>query len=154
MIHHIIGDASKPVGDGDKYVVHVTNDLGGWGAGFTTSIDENLGSTPREEYRASQHVFGEVLFSPTSRKYVQVVSMCCQHGYKSIANPVPLDYLKLGIALGYVYGLASAQSIQIHMPRIGSGLAGGDWNTIYDRIEKFSIGYDVDTYIYTLPTKV
>lgn len=32
------GDATQPVGEGSKVLVHVCNDIGGWGRGFVLAV--------------------------------------------------------------------------------------------------------------------
>ena len=37
-INYVIGDATQPIGDGAKIIVHVCNDIGGWGRGFVLAL--------------------------------------------------------------------------------------------------------------------
>jgi hypothetical protein len=41
-INFIVGDATTPIGDGLKIIVHVCNDIGGWGRGFVGRALEAL----------------------------------------------------------------------------------------------------------------
>ena len=36
--NHVIGDATQPLGDGPEIIVHVCNDIGGWGRGFVVAL--------------------------------------------------------------------------------------------------------------------
>ena len=36
------GDATQPIGEGTKIIVHVCNDIGGWGRGIESLILEEL----------------------------------------------------------------------------------------------------------------
>jgi O-acetyl-ADP-ribose deacetylase (regulator of RNase III) len=49
-LHYIVGDATSPLGDGKRIVVHVCNDIGGWGAGFVLAISRRW-TAPEESYR-------------------------------------------------------------------------------------------------------
>ena len=60
-INYVIGDATQPVGEWPKIIVHVCNDIGGWGRGFVTAISKrwpeadgvSLINPPEEHFRAS-----------------------------------------------------------------------------------------------------
>jgi hypothetical protein len=40
MIYYAKGDASKPIGAGPKMICHITNNRGGWGAGFVLALSK------------------------------------------------------------------------------------------------------------------
>ena len=44
------GDATSPKGEGKKYIVHVCNDIGGWGRGFVLALS-NKWDSPEKSYR-------------------------------------------------------------------------------------------------------
>ncbi|HJK89231.1 MAG TPA: hypothetical protein RMH85_21120 [Polyangiaceae bacterium LLY-WYZ-15_(1-7)] len=50
-IDYVVGDATRPGGDGPKIIVHVCNDVGGWGRGFVTALSKRW-AAPEEAYRA------------------------------------------------------------------------------------------------------
>ena len=37
-ITYIVGDATRPIGDGPKIIAHCCNTVGAWGAGFVMAI--------------------------------------------------------------------------------------------------------------------
>ena len=39
-IRYVIGDATAPEGEGPKVIVHVCNDIGGWGRGFVVALSK------------------------------------------------------------------------------------------------------------------
>jgi O-acetyl-ADP-ribose deacetylase (regulator of RNase III) len=49
-IKYIKGDATKPVGDENKIIVHVCNDIGGWGKGVVVAISKRW-KGPEESFR-------------------------------------------------------------------------------------------------------
>ena len=46
-IVYVTGDATRPVGTGNKVLVHVCNDVGGWGRGFVMALSARW-SAPEE----------------------------------------------------------------------------------------------------------
>jgi O-acetyl-ADP-ribose deacetylase (regulator of RNase III) len=158
MINYVKGDATLPQGDGDKILIHICNDCGGWGRGFVNAINRRwkepkvkVGrsrSIPEYIYRESKrpnfrrntsHSLGDVSFAPiitNDGTNMWVANMVCQAGYQSEENPVPLQYDYLSMCLGEVHAFTSSlmdlgfKQPSIHLPKIGTGLAGGNWNSI------------------------
>lgn len=46
-----IGDATQPNGDGPRIIVHVCNDVGGWGKGFVVAVSKRW-REPERRYRS------------------------------------------------------------------------------------------------------
>ncbi len=136
-IEYRIGDASVPCDD-NVVIAHIVNDVGAWGAGFTRSLDR-LWPTARDTYRAHHDynllLLGETVVSLVECGYSNAVFIahnCAQNGLPSKANPVPLDYNALHKCL-YRLGVVVSRFLKdctVQMPRIGAGLAGGDWKII------------------------
>jgi O-acetyl-ADP-ribose deacetylase (regulator of RNase III) len=76
-----------------------------------------------------------------------VANMVAQHGTGIKKGVIPLRYTALRECLTDLYGSASLMTgaYTVHMPRIGCGLAGGDWDEV-ERILTDVI--TVDTYVY------
>jgi O-acetyl-ADP-ribose deacetylase (regulator of RNase III) len=49
-IKYIEGDATQPQGKENKIIVHVCNDIGGWGKGFVVAISKRW-PEPEQKYR-------------------------------------------------------------------------------------------------------
>ncbi len=49
-IEYVSGDATRPVGDGCKVIVHICNDRGGWGKGFVLALSKRW-KQPEAAYR-------------------------------------------------------------------------------------------------------
>lgn len=132
---YVVGDATKPTGSGVKILAHVCNDKGGWGKGFVRAISARW-AKPEKEYRAwfkgsdSDFSLGKVQFVEVRDNELFVANMVAQAGYASLANPCPLDYDSLRTCLERVNEEALSMAASVHMPRIGTGLAGGDWAKI------------------------
>jgi O-acetyl-ADP-ribose deacetylase (regulator of RNase III) len=80
-----------------------------------------------------------------------VANLIAQSGYRSTANPVALRYDALSTTLGKLAARLDAGTTSIHTPRIGAGLAGGDWSRIEAilRTELCERGFSVT--VYDLP---
>ena len=157
QLHYLIGDVTAPVGEPGscpRYVAHVCNDAGGWGRGFVLALSKRW-PLPESRYREwsrrtdGSFALGMVQTVPVDLD-VCVANMVAQHGYKTANNPVPLRYDALETCLGKLAERATLTHATVHMPRIGAGLAGGDWDRIEAIIEATLIAAGIDTYVYDL----
>lgn len=55
-ITYLRGDATAPHGKGVKLIVHVCNDLGGWGKGFVLALSRRWPEPEAAELGASVHM--------------------------------------------------------------------------------------------------
>lgn len=164
MIHYLIGDATVPlVGVGKRVIAHIVNDQGAWGKGFVTAVSAKW-ADPEAYYRkqakssAKHFKLGEVQWVFVDID-LAVCSMIAQHGLYSSKNPVPLRYDALERCLTKMIEGARAvagssdekEKLSVHMPRIGCGLARGDWERVSGLIEDAL--WDVDVYVYDLPVE-
>ncbi len=147
---YLKGDATQPVGLGLKIIAHVTNNRGGWGRGFVEAISKRW-PQPRQRYRLheDERKLGVVQFVRVERRLF-VANMCAQDGYASIERPVAIDYKALEKCLSDLGSFASLYDASVHMPRIGCGLGGGDWNKVEPLIERYICTYGVDATVYDL----
>lgn len=167
---YLKGDATAPQGEGGKIIAHICNDAGGWGAGFVVAISRRW-AEPESAYRrwarGEAQTGGLIIGSPTFQLgQVQFVSvgpklavanMVAQRGYgRSGTAPhrtddedesqPPIRYEALALCLKTVSNVAGHLGASVHMPRIGTGLAGGKWERIEPLISKMLEGRDV--YVY------
>lgn len=161
MITYLQGDATHPVGDGPKIIMHVCNDRGGWGAGFVLALSKRW-SEPEQAYRSlKQYARGSVQMVSVDqgRDHIFVANMIAQRGYGASNSrrhksdepdrEIPLDYDALAACLDAVSVRARFIPSTVHAPRIGCGLAGGAWDRVEPLIaEAFG---DVPVFIYDLP---
>lgn len=129
-IQYVKGDATEPQGEGNKIIVHVCNDIGAWGAGFVLAISKKW-YAPEMAYRRNKNrKIGSVDFIRVENDII-VANMIAQNGVgrDDKGNP-PINYAALRIALNKANQHAWETGSTIHMPRIGCGLAGGDWNVV------------------------
>jgi hypothetical protein len=64
-----------------------------------------------------------------------------------------IRYAALEKALTQVSHAAVSQNASVHMPRIGTGDAGGEWTMIEDLIQDTLIRRGVSVTVYDLPPK-
>lgn len=145
MITYTIGDAAYPWSDGrgDILIAHVCNNRGGWGKGFVKALSARWPHV-EQQYRDRHSRWGLRLGSNQivqAAPGVYVANMIAQDGYASRDNPRPLDYGALYTCLFGLVPAARNRRASIHMPRIGCGLAGGNWSTIEPMIAR-ALGHD------------
>ena len=146
-INYVVGDATAPQGEDKKIICHICNDRGAWGAGFVLALS-NKWRYPEDRYRAMpSYALGSAMVLEVEPD-VYVANMIAQHGVKPDANDTPpIRYLALTDALYKVNTIANEMGATLHMPRIGCGLAGGDWRAVETVIKKV---VTVDVTVYDL----
>ena len=158
MIDYVVGDATDPQGSGHKIICHVVNNVGAWGAGFVMALSAKW-SLPEEQYRwwANNPNAANIVYKPFELGQVQyvevdkyfiagsnaklysiwVANLIGQNGVRSFKNPRPVDYDAIAKGLADVSNNAMAVGASVHMPRIGCGLAGGEWSKVEFIIERY-----------------
>ena len=143
----LIGDATRPEGDGPKVLAHVCNDLGLWGAGFVRAVSKRW-KGPERDYRAAFEAgaltLGTVRFVEVTPE-LTVANMVAQRGVRR-GRSVPLRYPALRAALIEVGRFARERKASVHMPRIGCGLAGGRWEEVEPILKETLDGLSVTVY--------
>lgn len=133
-IKYIKGDATAPIAAGNKIIVHICNDIGAWGKGFVMAISKRW-KEPAQQYKdwyKSQDDFalGKVQFIQVEDE-IWIANLIGQHKiYKDKEGNPPIRYDAVKTGLEKVADYAIQQNASIHMPRIGCGLAGGNWEEI------------------------
>jgi O-acetyl-ADP-ribose deacetylase (regulator of RNase III) len=156
-IEYIVGDATTPVSYGPAVVVHVCNDVGGWGRGFVLAISAKW-KAPEEAYRrwysgdGQSFGLGEVQ-SVQVEPHLWVANMVAQHDVRRIGGSPPIRYDALRSALIKVAAFCLGKSATAHMPRIGCGLAGGQWSEVSRLIDEELTAKEIPVTVYDLETK-
>lgn len=155
------GDALIPDPGGHKVcIAHVVNDIGKFGAGFALSMHQTYPGA-KKGYLGAFRVVGDDNESlrgkniltksrhPATGDKVYICHMVAQRGLRSKTNPHPLNLDDLRSCLRDLCTTAWTFDWHVQMPKIGSGLGGGNWQEIEPiiRAEMRS----VNTTIYTLP---
>ncbi|WP_075342721.1 macro domain-containing protein [Tenacibaculum agarivorans] len=148
------GDATQPVGEGNKILVHICNDIGAWGKGFVLAISKRW-KLPENKYRIwykSKEGFelGAVQFIQVEEE-LWVANVIGQHKIRKDENGnPPIRYKAIEHGLATVTEKAVLINASVHMPRIGCGLAGGKWENIVPILENSLLKNQIQTVVYDL----
>lgn len=154
-IRYVNGNVLEPRGPGVKVICQLVNNLARrWGGGIARQAAKRFPSAesefgtwltglPRDER------LGQVHFSQPTRNVV-ISSIVGQAGVGRSLLP-RIDYRAVETGLAHVSRFASARGATVHLPRIGTGSAGGNWETIRSLIEEEFVQSGLVVTIYTPP---
>ncbi len=151
-INYLKGDATMPHAEGNKLLVHVCNDIGGWGKGFVMAISKRW-PEPERHYREWYHsnknfMLGEVQFVKVQDD-IWVGNMIGQYKLNRNDQGIPpIRYEAVKNCLEKAARFALGQQASVHMPRIGCGLAGGTWDKMEPIIEETLVKHGIDVFVY------
>lgn len=159
MLNYLNGDVTKPVlGGPNRTIAHVVNDMGGWGKGVSGDIGHAYPKA-RKEYKKWHHrqIQGRDFELGCNQivdinRHLWVVNMLCQRGYIGPRNLVPFQHSDFKDCITVVVAHAVVFESSIHMPRVGCGLGGADWEDVEPIIEEALDLYQdpPEVYIYDL----
>lgn len=136
QITYLKGDATVPQAAGPKILCHCCNDIGGWGKGFVLALSRRW-KEPEWAYRkwhaeraSNDFGLGSVQFVEVKPGELWVANLIGQKGIKTGSKGVPIRYGALSEGLEKVATKALELGASVHLPRIGCGLAGGDWSRV------------------------
>jgi len=147
----VVGDATQPQGEGVKIIVHVCNDVNGFGSGFAKVV-ANKWPVVKQAYHdwhanGANFALGMVQLVKLPDDII-VANMIAQHGYSYAGNPA-IQYPALHMCLSKVAKWAKELGAIVHAPRLGCGLAGGTWSQVGPII--LDAMKDVEVVVYDLP---
>ncbi len=154
MINYVKGDATQPQAQGPRVIVHVCNDVGGWGRGFVTALSRRW-KEPERRYRAWYR--GEENDLPFELGRVQLVevedglwvaNLIGQRGLRWSGGKPPIRYNAVHAGLSRIREFAREHHASVHMPRIGCGLAGGKWEVVGAIVEEELDNQGVEVTVY------
>jgi hypothetical protein len=177
-LKYVVGDATQPVGKGNKLIIHCCNDVGAWGAGFVIALEKRWPAVKKAyldwfEFNkdsdtllwgrkkglgqyTGDFALGKIQVVKVERN-IWVANMIGQRSVASADGSPPIRYEAIEQALIRVSKFAlnkfpapnpKITNISVHAPRFGAGLAGGDWNEIEHMLNDRLVGYGVDVTIY------
>ena len=152
ILKYLKGDATKPNTESKGAIIaHVCNDVGAWGAGFVLAISKRW-SDPESQYHfigdVKGYTVGDVEFIDVENNII-VANMIAQNGTRiNIFGVAPINYSAVEISLNKTADYADELGYDIHMPRIGCGLAGGSWEIIELIIQRVLKHHNCDVYVY------
>ncbi len=155
IIRYLQGDATAPVGSGPRIIAHVCNDIGGWGRGFVLALSERW-HQPEAAYLdwyrnrdSNDFELGAVQVVAVDDDLF-VANIVGQRGIEPTADGPPVRYWAIEAGLSRLVDEATALGASVHMPRIGCGLAGGEWETVEAIIGRTLVASGVETTVYDL----
>lgn len=146
------------------FIPHVCNNIDLFGAGFAADIADKFPSVKADYHMLGKNFlknnFGyaqiiKVMEETRHKQKLYIVNMIAQNGVQSKNNPRPLNYFALAKSMGILSSfilsntgyLSKSENIEIHCPKFGSGLAGGNWNFVSDLIDDVWGRYNVTVHI-------
>lgn len=137
---YVKGDATHPLGTEPSIIAHCCNNIGVWGAGFVLAISKRW-PEPLEEYRRLYDKFrgayiplGMVQFVEVPER-ITVANIIGQSGVGARGGLPPVRYPALKVGFQQIAKRAKETGASVHMPRLGCGLAGGDWTKVSALVE-------------------
>lgn len=158
-VHYTTGDGTAPEGNSanPRIIVHICNDRGGWGKGFVVALSRRYPDA-EQDYRAwytdratNDFALGAVRFVPVDTN-LYVANLIRQHGYRTENGTPPVRYEAIRTGLNAVAAFARSldTTATVHMPRIGCGLAGGDWETVAGIVADTLCAAEIPVVVYDL----
>jgi hypothetical protein len=142
------------------FIPHVCNNINLFGAGFAKYIGDKF-PVVKENFHllGNKAILGytqyiRVSSNKSNKTNIFVCNMIAQNGTINPKNSRPLNYSSLVFCMNDIKNklISLAQNnindipYEIHAPKFGSGLAGGNWNFIENIIE--DIWSDFPVYVY------
>lgn len=180
MIEYRQGDLFAGVRDSLKagkrvVIAHVCNDEGGWGSGFVVPLSKNY-HLSESEYRR-WHAEGECINQDQDEKIpfqlgqvqfvypiesdnLVVANMIGQHKTIGSSGPgyTPVRYAAIADCLEHVFNYCieaktgHENKIEVHCPKFGAGLAGGNWTVIEALLDEI-VGTVAPVIVYEMTEK-
>jgi len=153
-IKYLIGDAREPRGNGNRIVAHIVNDkTPNWGRGFALAVAKKWPDVYKDfqNWAATSKtnlVLGKSHLSPASDD-LSLFHMVAQHGYGLSPKP-RIRYSVLRECLSVLAKAAAERHATVHMPRIGTGYAGGNWSVIKELLDETLIHQGIEVTVYDL----
>jgi O-acetyl-ADP-ribose deacetylase (regulator of RNase III) len=155
-ITFVRGDATSVRGVGKRLLIQLVNDdaLTWGGGGFSAAVRRKW---PLAQKAFTQQVIadkatlqlGNVIMHDLQHE-VTLVSVIAQKGYGISTRP-RIRYAALREGLLKVAEAAKKTGASVHMPRIGTGLAGGAWPVVEEIVREVLVGTSIPVFVYDLP---
>jgi O-acetyl-ADP-ribose deacetylase (regulator of RNase III) len=153
LLTYLVGDATNTRGDDPKVIAHIINDAtANWGgAGFAQFVRQRWPHVQQEfkswaSTNPKQFALGHVHATEVQTN-LWIAHMIAQHGYGPSLKP-RIRYEALQTCLRQTADLAMQLKASVHMPRIGTGQARGDWSVIEDLVKAELSARDIRVTVY------
>jgi hypothetical protein len=149
------GSALDLRGSGRRIIAHIVNDkTANWGGDFSRALRDKYPSAQSQfhEWAAASSKnlkLGKIHISDL-KEGLSVASLVAQHGYGP--SPTPrIRYAALRDCLDQLCRVSLDRGAQVQMPRLGTGLARGNWSFISELLDECLVRPGVSVTVYTLP---
>jgi O-acetyl-ADP-ribose deacetylase (regulator of RNase III) len=159
-IAYVTSDVTRVHDAPPVIIAHVVNNSAhGWGRrGVARSIAARFPDVA-SAYRywtiadSSNLSLGEVhIVNASSTHRIRVASMVAQRGY-GVSGTARISYEALADCLEKVAEDATRDGASVHLPRIGTGQAGGRWDLIEVELDRLLVQRGIPVTVHTLPSK-
>jgi O-acetyl-ADP-ribose deacetylase (regulator of RNase III) len=151
---YLVGNALEPR-EGRGLIGFIVNDgTPNWGAGFARALAQKWPQV-QESFREHANADRDVLalgriHASWLKEELAAVALVAQHGYGRSETP-RLREEALRACLDRLAGLAQEHALPVHLPRIGTGQGGGNWQRTARLIEETLVARGIHTTVYALP---
>lgn len=145
MIKYVQGDLFD---SGADLIAHGCNCRNGFGSGVAGIMAKKYPKAKHsfhEKYDEDGWKLGDVQFVRVHGQQSYVANCATQHAYlpRGVCH---VDYDAVRTSMEKVKQFAKDKSLSVAMPKIGAGLAGGDWSVIEKILEEVFFDYEATVY--------
>ncbi len=151
------GNVLEPRNGGKKIICQLVNDKAvKWGGGIARKIarrfpDAEEAFTEQVIKIAQRDRLGHTIFTNASED-LTIASLIGQEGYGPSLLP-RIRYTALRNCLEQVANRAASMGASIHMPKIGTGSAGGNWSVVEEMLDDVMVRAGLFVTVYDVPPK-
>lgn len=156
-LSYLHGDVLSPRGSGARLILMLVNDVARrWGGGLARSAAERFPTAERDFSEWIQNVpknerLGQMRLADVGQG-IALASLVSQEGFGP-SNKPRIRYSALATALDRVGEIALTRGASVHMPRLGTGGAGGNWQVVEQIIEEALVARNINTIVYDPPPR-
>lgn len=146
MITYIKGDLFKT---DCQIIAHGCNCMGGYGAGIAKIMAMKYPKSKYEYFQKHTNEgwkLGDVQFVPSNNKIIANCATQKSYGGGAKYGKVYADYEAIKTCMEKIYQYSKENNLTVAIPKIGAGLAGGDWNKIEAIINSIFIDKEIKVY--------
>lgn len=145
MIKYVQGDLFDTDAD---IIAHGCNCRGGFGSGVAKTMSIKYPKARQyylDKFDSEGWKLGEVQFVKTGSGETYIANCATQDNY-GYSGELNADYNAIRTAMETVKCFAMIKNLTVAIPKIGAGLAGGDWTIIENILKEVFSDYDVSVY--------
>lgn len=144
MVHTVKGDVFE---SGADIIAHGCNCKGGFGSGVAGIVAKkfsNVRNSYLTKFQTEGWQLGDVQFVGIGNS--KYIANCATQKNYLPRGPRHADYDAIKACMEKVRDFAKENKLTVACPKIGAGLAGGDWNIIKKILKDVFTDYDVTVY--------